>query len=124
MYSFAFPTMLGSNTAKLVKDKEAVKSNLFLVLASERKSLFGDPYFGTALKRALFEQQNSLIVDLIIDEIYTSIIDFVPQVFLNRSDITIWNDHTDLFAEIRYVYMPDNTSDLYIIKLTDNSVFD
>ena len=54
MYSFAFPNMLSSTQANLISDKEAVKSNLKLLLSSERLSLFGDPYFGSRLKRALF----------------------------------------------------------------------
>ena len=118
MYSFAFPNMLSSTQANLISDKEAVKSNLKLLLSSERLSLFGDPYFGSRLKRALFEQASSLIVDLMIDEMYTTIITFIPQVFLTRKDITITTDGTDLFAHINYVYVPDNTSDLYSINLT------
>ena len=47
MYSFAFPNMLSSTQANLISDKEAVKSNLKLLLSSERLSLFGDPYFGS-----------------------------------------------------------------------------
>lgn len=119
MYSFAFPNMLSSTQANLISDKTAVKSNLKLLLSSERLSLFGDPYFGSQLKRALFEQASSLVVDLMIDEIYTTIITFIPQVFLTRKDITITTDGTDLFAHINYIYVPDNTSDLYSINLTN-----
>lgn len=115
--------MLGSNTSKLLENKEAVKSNLWLVLSSERKSLFGDPYFGSELKRVLFEQSNTIIVDLVIDEIYTTIATYVPQVFLTRKDITITNDHTDLYATIRYIYKEDNTADLYTINLTNYDEF-
>lgn len=120
MYSFNFPEMIGSTTSKLLKDKEAVKSNLRLLISSERLSLFGDPYFGTALKRAIFEQPNALIVDLLIDEIYTAIITFIPQVYIERQNITIYNKGSTLYAELNYIYKPDNTSDLYIISLTNN----
>ena len=113
--------MLGSNTSRLIEDKNAVKSNLWLILSSERESLFGDPYFGSALKRALFEQETSIIVDLMIDEIYTTIITYIPQVFLTRKDIVISSDHTDLYATVKYVYIPDNTSDMYVINLTQFS---
>lgn len=118
MYSFAFPNMLSSTQANLLSDKEAVKSNLKLLLNAERLSLFGDPYFGSQLKRALFEQSSSLVVDLMVDEIYTTIITFIPQVFLTRNDITITTDGVNLFAHISYIYVPDNTSDLYSINLT------
>lgn len=123
MYSFDFPEMLRSNTSKLLQDKDAIRSNLKLLLYSERTSLFGDPYFGSALKRALFEQSNSLIVDLMIDELYTTIITFMPQIFLTRKDITLSCEGTDLLATVRYVYIPDNTSDLYVINLTNSTAF-
>ena len=59
IHSFNFPNMLGSNSTNIITDKDAIKSNLRLLLASERTSLFGDPYFGTALKQPIFEQSNS-----------------------------------------------------------------
>ncbi len=123
MYSFNFPEMLNGNTSKLLKDKEAVRSNLLLLLNSERLSLFGDPYFGTQLKRVLFEQSSSLIVDLLIDEIYTTIITFIPQVYLQRKDIVITTDGTDVFATLTYYFVLDNTADLYTIKLTNSEGF-
>ena len=119
MYSFGFPEMLMSNTSKLLSDKDAVRSNVLLVLNSERNTLFGDPYFGTALKQAFFEQSNSLIVDLLIDEIYTTLITFIPQIYIERKNIVIYSDGTDLFAEISYIYVIDSTSDLYVINLTN-----
>lgn len=123
IYSIGFPEMLGGNVTKLNADKKAVETNLILLLASEKSSLFGDPYFGTSLRQALFEQPNSVVVDLLIDEIYTTIITYIPQIFLTRKDIVIKSIKTDLFAEIRYTFIPDNTSNLYVINLTgDGSV--
>lgn len=121
MYSFNFPNMLNSVTSNLLQDKDAVKSNLTLLLSSERTSLFGDPYFGTKLKQAFFEQADTVIADLLIDEIYTTILTFMPQIYLTRKDIIITTNGTDLFAEIKYIYVPDNTADLYVISLTQDS---
>lgn len=119
MYSFAFPTMLTNTRSALLSDLEAVRSNLKLTLQSERLSLFGDPFFGTQLKRLIFEQSHSIVVDLVIDEIYTTIITFIPQVYLSREDIELTTNGVDLFVTIRYVYLPNNTSDLYKINLTN-----
>lgn len=118
MYSFGFPKMLNSNTSNLIIDKEAIRSNLYLLLRSERLTLFGDPYFGIRLKHVLFEQSTSIIPDLVIDEIYTTILTFMPQVFLTRKDITLTTDGVDVFANIKLTYVLDNTSDLYTINLT------
>ena len=69
-YSFKFPDMLNGTSSNLISDKEAVKSNLVLLYRSVRKSLFGDPYFGTDLIRAFFEQNSAFLADLLIDELY------------------------------------------------------
>lgn len=119
MYSFAFPTMLTNTRSALLSDLEAVRSNLKLTLQSERLSLFGDPFFGTQLKRLIFEQSHSIVVDLVVDEIYTTIITFIPQVYLSREDIELTTNGVDLFVTIRYVYLPNNTNDLYKINLTN-----
>ena len=121
MYSFGFPQMLRSTTSVLLEDKEAVRSNLLLILSSEQLSHFGDPLFGCRLKQAIFEQQHSLIIDLLIDEIYTTIITFIPQVYLTRKDIELTSDGTDIFATVNYTFVLDNTSDLYTINLTNSA---
>ena len=119
--SFAFPKMLGHTKAKLLADKEAVRSNMLLLLSSERNTLFGDPYYGSQLKKWLFEQSNALVVDLLIDELYTTITTFMPQVFLTRKDITIEVLKNTVVANVHYYYVIDNTSDLFSIKLTEST---
>lgn len=124
MYSFNFPKMLNSNTSNLLKDKEAIKSNLILLLRSERKSLWGDPYYGTILKQLIFEQANSLIYDLIIDELYTTIITFMPQIILTRRDIKLKIERNIIYATVSYTYTLDNTIDLYTIPLTQSENYE
>lgn len=117
MYSIGFPNMIGSNSTNLLKDKQAIKSNLILLLNSERMSLFGDPYFGTTLKKTLFEQSTSIISDLLIDEIYTTIITFMPQIYIERKNISLSTDGKSVYATLNVTYRLDNTSDLYTIRL-------
>lgn len=119
MYSFDFPSMLGSVTSKLLQDKDAIRSNVLLLLQSERKTLFGDPYFGSRLKRMLFEQSTSLVVDLVVDELYTTLTTFIPQIFLTRNDIELTCDGKDIYATVKYIFRLDNTVDLYTINLTE-----
>lgn len=121
MYSFAFPRMLNSTTANLLKDKDAIRSNMILLLSSERDTLFGDPYYGAELKKYIFEQSNAIVPDLLIDELYTTIKTFMPQVFLTRKDIDVYVVKTTLYADIKYYYIIDNTSDLFTIKLTEST---
>ena len=119
MYSFAFPRMFGNTQSNLVQDKEAIRSNMILLLSSEQSTLFGDPYYGSKLRKYIFEQRTSIVVDLLIDELYTTIVTFMPQVYLTRKDITIYSAKNELFAEIKYYYTLDNTSDLFTIRLTE-----
>lgn len=118
MYSIAFPKMFGSSRTLLLKDHDAIKSNLRLLLVSEKTALFGDPYFGTELKKVIFEQNNSIIKDLVIDEIYENIITFMPQVYVKRENIAVTSNGIDLFATIKCTYYLDQQSDLYEINLT------
>lgn len=118
MYSLAFPKMFTSAKTLLYKDHDATLSNLKLLLASERTSLLGDPYFGTILKRVIFEQNDGILRDLIIDEIYTSIITFMPQISLERNSIIITSDGVDVFAKIYGLNLIDYKTDMYTINLT------
>lgn len=121
MYSFAFPRMLNSTTANLLSDKEAIRSNMILLFSSERGTLFGDPYYGSELAKYLYEQSGSIVIDLLIDELYTTIKTFMPQVYVERKDIRVYAINTTLYADIKYYYIIDNTSDLFTIKLTETN---
>ena len=121
MYSFAFPRMFNHTSSNLVQDKEAIRSNMLLLMSSERETLFGDPYYGSQLKKQIFEQSSAIVADLLIDELYTVIVTFMPQVIVSRKDISLFVNKTSLYAEIKYYYVIDNTSDLFTIRLTDAS---
>lgn len=120
MYSISFPDMLSSAQTLLLKDKEATMSNMRLMLASWKTSLFGDPYFGTNIKRFIHEQNNIILQDIIIDDIFVSIQEFMPQVFVKREDITITLKQTDVYCTINCMNKLDNEFDLYTINLTED----
>ena len=119
MYSIQFPRMVSNTNALLVQDHEATVQNLKLALLSEKNTLLGDPYFGTNLKRFTYEQNNQILRDLVIDDIYTAIIDFMPQIRVSRSDITVTSDRAKIYANIRATKLIDYTTDLYNINLTE-----
>ena len=89
MYSANFPDIFGGQKTKLLKDKDAAISNLKLVLQSNKRTLLGDPFFGTELKKYLFDQNDQFIPDIVVDQIYSTIITYVPQLVLDRKDIKI-----------------------------------
>lgn len=121
MISIAFPDMLSNVRTNLVTDHEATSQNLILMLKSDRTSLLGDPYFGTLLKRMLYEQNSIVLQDLVIDELYTSIITFMPQIRLSRNDITLERVKENIYANIKCTNLLDYQVNLYKIKLTEDS---
>lgn len=118
MFSIAFPDMVSNTTTKLVNDHEATLSNLKLLLLSDKYSLLGDPYFGTNIKRLTFEQNNQVLRDLVIDDIYTAIATFMPQIMIDRKNITVTSDLTNVYVNIKATNLLDFTVDTYNINLT------
>ena len=119
IYSLAFPNMFSSESVNLYKDKQATMTNLKLLLASEVTSLFGDPGYGSRLMQTIYSQNDLILRDLVIDEIYTCIKTYMPQIIVDRKDIVITADDDGLYAEIKVVNALDYTLDLYKIQLTD-----
>ena len=122
MQSISFPKMFTNTTTRLLSDHEATVSNLRLLLLSEKNSLFGDPYFGTNIRKLIFEPNNVVLQDIVIDEIYTAVLQFMPQVLVKRTDITIVQQGSDLFVTIRALNLLDYTTDLYNINLISYEV--
>lgn len=118
MYSIAFPNMVGNSSTNLVQDKAATLSNTKLLLMSMKMSLFGDPDFGTNLLRLMFEQNNIVLRDLVVDDIYTAIAVYIPQIVVNRKDIVVVSDGTDIFVSFKGTNQLDFTVDTYTINLT------
>lgn len=122
--SIAFPDMLSSTRMNIISEDDATASNLRLLLLSPRKSLFGDPYYGNELKDVIFSQSGQIIKDLIVDEIYTAIAVFMPQLSVSRDDISIETDGVELYTTLKATNLLNYTTNLYNIKLTNNDFQD
>lgn len=120
MKSFDFPNMLSSAHANIIEDREATISNFRLLLASWKTSLFGDPYFGTNIKRFIYEQNNIILRDLIIDDIVLAIHDFMPQIYVERKDVIIKVKKQEVYAQITCINKLDNMQLNFTIKLMEN----
>ena len=92
--------MFNNASTNIIEDREATESNLRLLLLSEKNELLGDPYFGIQLKKYLFEQNNSVMDTMLIDDIYTAIALFLPQLVVRRQDITLTHQGTELVCSI------------------------
>lgn len=122
MNSIAFPIIFNNTSTKVVEDHAATAQNLQLLLLSDRGSFFGDPYYGTVIKQLIFEPNNYILRDIVIDAIYTVILQFLPQVLVNRRDITIVQKGADIFVTIKAINMLDYQTDMYNINLLNYEV--
>ena len=123
MKSRAFPKMFNNASTNIIEDREATESNLRLLLLSEKNELLGDPYFGIQLKKYLFEQNNSVMDTMLIDDIYTAIALFLPQLVVRRQDITLTHQGTELICSIVGTNQLNFQLDSYdIVMLRDEEV--
>ena len=126
MRSIHFPHMFNTNSTRVWKSSEhlnATKQNIKLVLYSERGELIGDPYFGLLLRHFMFDQNNYILRDQIIDMIYTQLAIFIPQVHVERKDITVFQDRekAKLYCEFSGVNQIDYQLNTYQLVLFDSN---
>lgn len=105
--SFSFPNLFNSGGTKLVYDNKATNQNLKTLLLSTKQSLLGDPNYGTNLKKLIFNQNNSILRDIVIDDIYTNIQVFLPQIDVKREDIELISERNTLYVNIKAKSMLD-----------------
>lgn len=110
--------MFNSASTRLVKDSSATLQNIRLLLESCRGSLIGDPYFGSKIKRYIYEQNNIILRDIIVDDILVLLQTYIPQISVRRKDIQLVSDMTAIYANISCINKIDNEVNLFQIKLT------
>lgn len=120
MYSINFPEMVSGGKTFIAEDHQATINNLTLALKTcTRNTLFGDPYYGNNLMQILFAQNNIFLEDIVKDEIYTCIQEYLPQLQLTREDISLDFNGSTLNVAIKALNILNSTLDLYTIKLVD-----
>lgn len=122
MRTIKFPKMFNANSTNVWKSSEhlqATRQSTILLLHTTRGELFGDPYFGLMLKRFMFDQNNYILRDQIIDMIYTQLAIFIPQVKVKREDISIIQDKEKgkLYCEFYGINQIDYTNSTYNLIL-------
>jgi hypothetical protein len=90
-------------------------------LQCERGELIGDPYFGLLLKHFIFDPNSYILRDQIIDMIYTQLAGFIPQVYVERKNISVFQDREKgkLYCEFSGVNQIDYTNNTYQLVLFD-----
>ena len=118
MKSFNFPHMLNLRSSDIISDDHtSTAQNLINLLSSEKGELLGDPYFGVRLRRYIYDQNSPILEGNLIDELYTQIAAFMPQIKVERKNITIKRERGKLTAHIVATNMTDFTVNAYDIVL-------
>ena len=120
MKSIQFPEMFTRTVTNTVSDYDATLQNLKMLLWSEKGELFGDPYFGTGIKKYLYDQNDVILIDILIDDIYTAITLFMPQIRVDRKDIQLFRSNKgQVTAKIKALNKADFSTDMYNIVLLE-----
>ena len=120
MKSIKFPEMFTRTVTNTVSDYDATLQNLKMLLWSEKGELFGDPYFGTGIKKYLYDQNDVILIDILIDDIYTAITLFMPQIRVDRKDIQLFRSNKgQVTAKIKALNKADFSTDMYNIVLLE-----
>ena len=101
MKSISFPKMISHNYIQTVSDYDATLQNMKLLLGSEKGESIIDPFFGIRWKRYMFEQNNKILMDILIDEIYEQLVIFMPQLIITRKDISLVSDMAKIYVNIK-----------------------
>lgn len=117
MTSLAFPKMFKSNHTVIYTDHDATVTNLMLTLQSTKGTLFGDPDFGTNLRKMLFNQNDGALADLIVNDIYTAIQMYVPQLVCKQKDIYLYSQNNTMYVSVQATNLIDYTTDMYNLAL-------
>lgn len=118
--SIKFPDMFSYASTNIVEDYDATLQNLKLLLYTTARELFGDPYYGNNLKKKLFDQNYKQLQDILIDDIYSSIQLFLPQVVVTRKGITLEFQNENVFINIKAKNKLDYQTNLYQINMIES----
>ena len=117
MTSIKFPKMFTSGSTLVCNDLDATNQNCYLLLKSEKGNFISDPYFGVRLRKYMFEQNSYILRDILIDEIYTQLAQFLPQLIVNRKDIDIVQSGNKVYVKFKATNKIDFVTNMYEIVL-------
>lgn len=67
----------------------------------------------------MFEQNNQVLRDIVIDDIYTTILSFMPQITLKRNDIEIISNRETVYIKIKCTNLLDYQVNTYTLNMMD-----
>ena len=126
MRSYKFPKMFNSNSSRIWLPEEhgkATRQNALLLFQTERGELECDPYFGILLKHYMFNQNNYILKDMLLDTLYTQIVIFLPQIKVTRNSIKLIPDKLKgrVYCKFSGINQIDYTHNTFNLVLFDEN---
>jgi phage baseplate assembly protein W len=107
---------------KNITTKESVKSQVLLLLYSATGERYYKPSWGSKFKRFLFDPNDTMMKQDILDDLRTSFGKFLPNIKI--ADITTneetYNDVNTILVEVRYIYSDQVFNDEDSVRLRFN----
>lgn len=127
MRSYKFPKMFNSNSSRIWLPEEhgkATRQNALLLFQTERGELECDPYFGILLKHYMFNQNNYILKDMLLDTLYTQIVIFLPQIKVTRNSIKLIPDKLKgrVYCKFSGINQIDYTHNTFNLVLFDETL--
>lgn len=101
--------------------KEALLSNLNLLLLTNRWERYFNPLYGSDLLRYIFEQNDEILRTEIENEIKQTVSRYIPKLFINRIDFAKPDENSEnsLDILINFTYNDDvfSETDVLTIKI-------
>lgn len=118
MNSIKFPNMFNTCNTNVVRDsRDASLQCIRLLMYSEKGEFIYDPFFGIRLRRVMFEPNNDVLKDILVDEIYTQLQVFAPQITTQRKDIKIIQEGKNVKIRFKAINNLDFTTNMYELAL-------
>ena len=110
--------MFNSVYTNVTEDITSDINNIDLFFNSKKGELFGDPHFGTLIHSFLFDQNGVILKEVLLNEIYEEIRQYLPQLIIDRKNIDIKQIRDRLYLTLNCSIngAPPN---LYTIELMD-----
>lgn len=117
MTSLAFPKMFVADNTTTVSNKDAASQNLKLLLKTKIGEYFGDPEYGSTLISKFYQFNSVILVDILKDELYTLICNYIPQLYITRDDIVITRDKNSMNIQIYGVNLDTQDNQSYTFNI-------
>lgn len=108
--SITHPKMISITNGNVDIDKldTSINRSIALILLTGKGEVFGNPEFGSNIRKFLFDNYNDNLKELIIDEIIDSVSKWEDRIIINRSDISIEQEDLTLKIHISYTLTNSN----------------